>query len=188
MHGLLEWRIREAGANDLAGLALIGAATILETYAGAVERDDMLAFIAEGHSAEAYGAYLASGSRIWLAEAVSTGVPLGYVMLSPSDLDAAVEGDVEVKRIYTLTRMQGSGLGRALMDVAIAAASGHKRLLLGVKADNLRAIAFYGKHGFETIGTRRFLTGVTWHHDLVLARVLVDDLAGVGAWPSTGSG
>jgi ribosomal protein S18 acetylase RimI-like enzyme len=176
MHGLLEWRIREAGAADVAELALIGAATILETYAGAVDLTDMLAFCAEGHSAEAYAAYLAGGSRVWLAEAVTTGVPLGYVMLSPPDLDAAGEGDVEVKRIYTLTRMQGSGLGAALMECAVAAAAGHARVLLGVKADNARAIAFYAKHGFGEIGTRRFRTGETWHHDLVLARTLAAGL------------
>jgi ribosomal protein S18 acetylase RimI-like enzyme len=177
MHGVLEWRIREAGAQDFAGLALIGAATILETYAGVVERDDMLDFCAHEHSAEAYADYLAEGSRIWLAEAILTGAPLGYVMLSPPDLDAARDGDVEVKRIYTLTRMQGSGLGKALMETALAAAAGHSRVLLGVKADNARAIAFYAKHGFRAIGTRRFRTGQTWHHDLVLARVLAADLA-----------
>jgi len=177
MHGMLEWRIREAGADDLAEIALIGAATILETYAGVVDCADMLAFCAQGHSAAAYAAYLADGSRIWLAEAVATGVPLGYVMLSKPDLEAAREGDVEVKRIYTLTRMQGSGLGTALMDCAVAAAAGHARVLLGVKADNVRAIAFYGKHGFAAIGTRRFLTGQTWHHDLVLARILAADLS-----------
>jgi diamine N-acetyltransferase len=176
MHGVLEWRIREAGAQDFAAIALIGAATILETYAGVVEIDDMLDFCAHEHSAEAYAAYVAEGSRIWLAEAVTTGVPLGYVMLSRPDLDAAVEGDVEVKRIYTLTRMQGSGLGKALMDTALAGAVGSARVLLGVKADNARAIAFYAKHGFAEIGTRRFRTGETWHHDLVLARVLAADL------------
>jgi ribosomal protein S18 acetylase RimI-like enzyme len=172
MHGVLEWRIREAGADDLAAIALIGAATILETYAAILTRADMLAFCTEAHGVEAYRAYMAQGSRIWLAEAALTGVPLGYVMLSPPDLDAAIEGDVEVKRIYTLTRMQGSGLGTALMDCAVAAAAGHARVLLGVHAGNARAIAFYGKHGFAPIGTRRFLTGETWHDDLVLARGL----------------
>ena len=46
------------------------------------------------------------------------------------------------------------------------------RLLLGVKDDNHRAISFYAKHRFETVGTRRFDVGGKTYDDFVLARTL----------------
>ncbi len=58
------------------------------------------------------------------------------------------------------------------MAAAVAGAAGHDRLLLGVKADNHRAIAFYRKQGFKPIATRQFNVGGTLYDDLVLARPL----------------
>ncbi|HCO47421.1 MAG TPA: GNAT family N-acetyltransferase, partial [Erythrobacter sp.] len=51
-------------------------------------------------------------------------------------------------------------------------AQSHRRLLLGVKDDNHRAIAFYTKQGFRQIATRRFDVGGTLYDDVVLARDL----------------
>lgn len=153
-------------------VALVGAATILETYAGLLRREDMLAFCSGEHSADAYRRFLKKGARIWLAEAEGTRSPVGYAMLTPPELDNAEPGDIELKRIYTLTRMQGTGLGAALMATAVEAAQGYRRLLLGVNSHNTRALAFYKRQGFETIGTRRFLVGSVEHDDFVLARTL----------------
>ncbi|WP_260924883.1 GNAT family N-acetyltransferase [Novosphingobium sp. 9] len=163
------WQVREAGEEDLEAVALVGSAAILETYAGLLQRADMLAFCRDGHSAAAYRGYLAKGGRIWLGEDTETGCPLGYALLCPPEIDHAQDGDIELKRIYTLTRMQGSGLGKALMAAALAGAQGHRRLLLGVNAKNVRALAFYARQGFETIGSRRFLVGSVEHDDYVLA-------------------
>lgn len=172
MFEITAWHIREAGPDDVGAVALVGAATILETYAGLLQRGDMLAFCTGEHSAAAYRRYLENGARIWLAEAEGTCAPLGYAMLSRPDLDGAEPEDIELKRIYALTRMQGTGLGAALMATALEAARGYGRLLLGVNAKNRRALAFYRKQGFEVIGTRRFLVGSVEHDDFVLARPL----------------
>ncbi|MCW1429038.1 GNAT family N-acetyltransferase [Novosphingobium sp. JCM 18896] len=172
MFDIAGWNIREAGADDAPALALVGSATILETYAGLLEIADMLDFCATQHSAQAYRRYIDGGAQAWLAEAQGTGVPLGYALLCPPELDDAREGDIELKRIYALTRMQGTGLGRALMDKALATCSGYDRLLLGVHSRNTRALAFYERQGFAQIGTRGFLVGKVEHHDFVLARPL----------------
>ena len=172
MFDIPAWHIREASHADLPAVALVGAATILETYAGLLQRADLLDFCARGHSIDAYARYLEKGARIWLGEAQATSAPLGYALLAPPELDLAQDGDIELKRIYALTRMQGSGLGGMLMNTAVEAASGYRRLLLGVNARNAKALAFYGKQGFEQIGTRRFLVGSVYHDDFVLARAL----------------
>jgi len=167
-----EWTIREAGSDDAAALALIGAATFLETFAGILDGDAIVGHCDAQHSEAAYRAYLAAGARAWLAEARPGGAPIGFALVGRPDLAAAREGDIELKRIYSLSRFHGSGLGAGLMKQALAAASGHDRLLLGVFARNDRALAFYRKQGFADIGVRQFDVGGTLYDDLVLARPL----------------
>lgn len=160
--------IRPAGAADVPRLALIGAASFLETFAGVIDGDALMEHCRAQHSEEAYKSYLARGAHAWLAE--TAGAPIGYALLTEPELDAARDGDRELKRIYFLSRFHGIGAGTSLLDAAVAAAAGCKRLLLGVKDDNARAIAFYRKHGFVQIATRRFDVGGALYDDVVLAR------------------
>ena len=166
------WRIRAAGADDAAALALIGAATFLETFAGILAGDAIVAHCGWQHTPDAYRSLLAAGAQAWLAELDAGGAPVGFALLSHPDLPGAQNSDIELKRIYALSRFHGGGMGRALMDVAVDAAAGFERLLLGVFAGNDRAIAFYRKHGFEPVGERRFDVGGTFYDDIVLARPL----------------
>jgi ribosomal protein S18 acetylase RimI-like enzyme len=170
----MHWRIRAAEAGDVDALALIGAATFLETFAGVLEGPAIVAHCLKEHSATAYRRYLAGGAEAWLVEAAEGAAPIGFALLAKADIpggDPAV--DLELKRIYSLSRFHGTGLGRALMETAIAAAALRaERLLLGVYAGNGRALAFYRKHGFEQIGERRFRVGARDYDDLVLARSL----------------
>lgn len=172
MRDIPAWTIREAGAGDAAALALIGAATFLETFAGILDGDAIVGHCAAQHIEAAYRAHLAGGARAWLAEAQPGGAPIGFALVGKPDLAAALDGDIELKRIYSLSRFHGSGLGAALMKQALDAARGYRRLLLGVYARNERAIAFYRKQGFADLGTRQFNVGGKLYDDLVLARSL----------------
>ena len=166
------WTIRAATADNAGALALIGAATFLEAFAEEIEGSDIVAHCAKAHSAATYRDYLAAGGHAWLAEA-ALGAPVGYALNTAPDLPGMLPGDRELKRIYVLSRWHGSGLAAALLDHALAAATGHARLLLGVYRQNHRALAFYTKHGFEPIAERVFRVGQTDHQDLVLARSLI---------------
>jgi len=167
------WRIREAGEDDAPALALIGAATFLETFAGTLDGAAIVAHCRTAHDPTAYRAFLSDGARAWLAEAEEGGAPIGYALTAAPDLPGARSGDIELKRIYTLSRFHGGGPGAALMAAAVAAArTRFERLLLGVHAGNARAIAFYTRQGFTPIGARRFDVGGKLYDDLVLARPL----------------
>jgi ribosomal protein S18 acetylase RimI-like enzyme len=166
------WHLREAGVHDAPALALIGAATFLESFAGVIAGDAIIAHCARHHQADAYAALLEKGARAWLVEAADGGAPLGYALLGQPDLAVAREGDVELKRIYSLSRFHGSGIGPALMAAVVAAAAGHQRLLLGVYQGNRRALNFYKKQGFSQIGTRQFQVGPRLYDDYILARPL----------------
>lgn len=163
------WRIRAVGAPDSEALALVGSATFLESFAGLIDGSGIVTHCSRHHSPEAYRAYLAKGAKAWLAEIEPGHAPVGYALTCEPELEQAQPGDLELKRIYILARFQGSPIASALMRTACESAAGHARLLLGVKQDNHRAIAFYRKHGFDTIGSRRFDVGGVSYDDLVMA-------------------
>ena len=166
------WTIKPAGPEHTSALALVGAATFLESFAGILTGEDIVAHCTSQNSPDIFEKYLTGGAKIWLAEA-DKGAPIGYAMLTAPDLPGVQAGDIELKRIYTLSRYHGSGVAAALMQAVTDAASGYQRLLLGVYRHNERAIAFYRKQGFEPAGTRQFNVGGTLYDDLVFAKPLV---------------
>ncbi len=171
----MDWHLRSATLEDADRLARIGAATFLETFAGILDRQAIIDHIARAHSAAAYREHLVGAASAWLGEAAG-GVPVGYALLGETDLpgSAADGSDVELKRIYVLSRFHGSGLGNALMQAAVddAVRRGAARLLLGVFAGNARAQAFYRRQGFSEIARRLFRVGDRDYDDIVFARPL----------------
>ncbi|WP_436143962.1 GNAT family N-acetyltransferase [Duganella sp. LjRoot269] len=111
--------------------------------------------------------------RIWLAEATPGRAPIGYLVLAPAKLPVAEPraDDLEIKRIYLLHRFHGQRVGKRLMDAALdhARARGAGRVLLGVYAGNVDALAFYRRCGFAQIGQRTFRVGDTDYDDVILA-------------------
>ena len=168
--------IRPCGPQDAGALALVGQATFLETYATVLPAADILAHCGDEHGEGRYAAWLADPAyRFWGASLRETGVMVGYVMLCPPDLPLPTDAnDLEIKRIYLLSRFQGGGVGARLMGAALdaAQASGARRVLLGVYGKNAAAIAFYARQGFSRAGLRKFQVGANTYDDLVLARPL----------------
>lgn len=168
--------IRACGADDAAALSLVGQATFLETYAGALPVSDILAHCQGEHGAAHYAAWLGRpGYRMWIAEMADGAAPIGYAVVSPPDLPVPTgPHDLELKRIYLLHRFHGSGVGARLMAAALegARAAGASRLLLGVYGGNVRAMDFYERQGFTRAGVRKFRVGANEYDDLVLAKAL----------------
>ena len=155
------WSIRRAGPGDAERLSLIGRATFLESYTWLLRGDDILAHCRERHAEAAYAGWLDAGPALWLAEA-ELGAPIGYAGLAAPDLPQARAGDLELKRIYVLSRFHGpDGPARILMAAAVEEARrlGAPRLLLGLHPQNARALGFYRRSGFRQIGTRTFTVG-----------------------------
>lgn len=166
--------IRRAGPDDAAKLALLGAATFLESFAHDHPGDDLVDHVTAQHGRDWYAAALARDDMaLWIAEA-ARGAPVGYAILAPASLPGAEPGDLEVKRIYLLGPWQGGGRGGMLFDrlLAEAKARGGHRLLLAVYTENAKARAFYARQGFTTVGRTTFTVGATAFEDLVLARSL----------------
>ena len=165
--------IRPAGLGDAPRLALAAQASFLETFAGLLGGSDIVARCEEQLGVAAHERWLADpDARLWLAEMEEGGAPVGYALLARPDLPVATdEADLELKRIYLLSRFHGAGAGQALMEAAIAEAGrrGARRLLLGVYAGNRRARAFYVRQGFSQVGERRFQVGGNAYEDIIFA-------------------
>ena len=172
----MDWRLRRAGAGDEAALALVAAATFLETYAGVVPRDDMLAHIGGKCSAAFFATWIASADHVTtIGEHPDGSAPLGFTALTPPDFPVAFGPEtIELRRIYVLATAHGSGLGPALIERAIEDARGlaKMQIALGVHPGNARARAFYERHGFRIVGERRFQVGTALFTDPVYARVI----------------
>jgi len=172
-----EIRVRVCSSGDEEVLALTGQATFLETFAGILDGQNILAHCVSTHSVECYRSWLADDSyKLWLVEISPGNAPIGYMVVSPAQLLAAdcASRDLELKRIYIFSRFQGSGLGRRLLQEAIAEARARKveRLLLGVYEHNDAAIGFYTHMGFRKVGTRKFNMGGLECNDYIMGLML----------------
>ena len=170
-------RLRPCVAGDEAALALVGQATFLETFAGILGGADIVRHCANAHVAEVYRAWLDDPAcALWLAEAAPGEAPVGYAVVAPAQLPLADAdpSDLELKRIYLLSRFHGGGWGKRLLAAAVAhaRAAGAKRLLLGVYDGNAAAIGFYERCGFRALGTRRFNVGGRDYDDRILGLAL----------------
>lgn len=170
----MDWRLRSCGPGDAPALAMVAAASFLETFAGILPGPDIVAHCGRNSSVDRFVEWaLRSDSAVTIAEHSIGAAPVGYTMLVPPDLPVAIDaGAIELRRIYTLSLTRGTGLGSQLMRQAIddARAMGKTRLLLGVLGTNRRARDFYERQGFAAIGERRFQVGESWAEDLIYAR------------------
>ena len=146
------WRVRRAAPADAPALSLVAGATLLEAFHHIIPGADLVAHVARNSSPEQFARWIDDpAAAVFVAEAAGTGAPVGYAVVTEPDFPIATgAGDAELRRIYTLTAFHGTGLGRALLGEAIAAArsSAADRMLLGVHIDNVRARAFYERAGF----------------------------------------
>lgn len=169
---MTDFTIRLATPDDTERLAHIGVATFIDSYTTDIQGDAMIAHCTRQHSQAVYAAYLSDPAvMVWLVEYTETGAPIGYAVTCAPDLPVAVmPTDVELKRIYMLSRFHGGGAGKALMQSVIAYVRAQQapRLLLGTYEDNHRAVAFYKRIGFETIGARQFQVGDVLYDDIVM--------------------
>ena len=170
--------VRPARPADVPALAAVAAATFELACPPSMSRERVDAFVDEVLSADRFADYVADTARqVLLAE--RDGTVLGYAMLvagDPQDGDVSAtirfRPTVELSKIYVLPEAHGTGAAALLMARALAWATdaGAAGVWLGVNQQNERAQRFYGKSGFERVGTKRFLVGGVHEDDYVMER------------------
>lgn len=171
--------IRPARADDTASLAAVAALTFPLACPPHTTEEAKAHFIATVLSAERFAEYVADPSRRVLIAEDETGQAIGYTMVilgEPADEDVRhairVRPTAELSKCYVLPGHHGEGVAGRLMNASVGAAAdaGAAAMWLGVNEENARAQRFYGKHGFERVGSKRFLVGERWEDDWVMER------------------
>jgi diamine N-acetyltransferase len=152
---------RDAAEGDGPALAATGRRVFAETFGAFFDPADMALHLDRRFGPDGLPAELGDPAiRIRLAEA--DGGIIAYVKLAPMTLPVDhPAGALEIKQFYVLAPWQGAGVAAALMTWVIETARGEgaPALLLSVWERGDRAIAFYRRHGFVTVGEAPFLLG-----------------------------
>jgi len=170
--------MRRATHDDCDILAALGERTFRETFvegfAIAYSDQDLVEFVAQSYAPKTFAAKLADPAQaLWLAFAGDE--PVGYANTGPCRLPhpEVQPHHGELYRLYLSQGQQGRGLGRRLMDAALAWLTRHYPgpQWLGVWSGNLKAQAFYARYGFEKVGDYAFPVGATRDHEFILRRL-----------------
>jgi ribosomal protein S18 acetylase RimI-like enzyme len=167
--------IRTATPADAERLAALAERTFRDTFADDNSPDDVKEYVRDAFSLDRVRSELTDdGNTFLLAFVDGDEHPDGYAKLRTGATDASVTGPdpVELQRLYVDRRAIGHGVGAALMQASLDAArsAGHRTLWLGVWERNARAISFYERWQFETVGDHVFQLGSDQQTDLIMAR------------------
>ncbi|WP_425859953.1 GNAT family N-acetyltransferase [Arthrobacter sp. TWP1-1] len=175
--------IRRASATDASALAQLAAITFPLACPEDSPEAEVAAFVVENLGTQSFAKYLADPQRVlFVAQELggeNNGRLVAYTMLvdaPPSDQDVAsvvTQSDaVELSKCYAHPAVHGGGVAARLMQESLEWVSerGNRPTWLGVNTENVRAQAFYSKHGFSIAGTRSFQLGTRVEHDFVMVR------------------
>jgi diamine N-acetyltransferase len=167
----LPLKIRRADLSDAALLAEFAARTFEETFGAENAADDMAAHLASSYSAGRQRDEIASPDIITLL-VEDDGQLAGYAQVRRNrpPIEPAPEKAVELWRFYVDRPWHGHGVASLMMSAAkdAATALGGQQMWLSVWERNPRAIGFYSKCGFRTIGSKDFWVGSDRQTDHVM--------------------
>lgn len=169
------------GVSHAEPLRRLAHDTYYETFASLNTPENMQAYLESAFNPARVAAELSDPrSLFFLVE--QGGETVGYIKLvdGVDDDDDTIPDVVRdrpsmlVERFYIVSRQQGKGVAKAMMQFCLEVARhlGKQILWLGVWEANPRAMAFYRKWGFKTIGTHVFTMGDDAQTDYWMMREL----------------
>jgi ribosomal protein S18 acetylase RimI-like enzyme len=133
-------------------------------YADILTAEQIANMLERIYSEENLRKEMAEGHRFWAA--YESDAPVGFA-------SAYKENEIVwLKKLYVLPDRQGRGIGKVLMDAAVAAFLPAQELRLLVHRHNLSAQRFYTRAGFARIGEAPVQMGDFHFVDLVFSKRL----------------
>jgi ribosomal protein S18 acetylase RimI-like enzyme len=164
--------IRPARGEEASALAELAATTFRAAYS-AGQQAETERYIAEHYGPAIQAAELEDPRLTYLVVELE-GALIGFAMLESAGGHPAVRASnpVRLSRIYVATSHLGGGIGGRLMErcIAEAEAARHDVMWLSVWSENPRAVAFYERWGFATVGEMTFDYGGDPQLDFVMSR------------------
>ena len=145
---------------DAGLLATVGGITLLQSHGHSAPAEVMQAYVDKSFSEEACLKELLDDDNIFYAVFYNH-QPAGYskIVFNCSHPAVPLQPVTKMERLYLLKEFYHLKLGQRLMQKAIdlSKAQGELGMWLNVWKGNERAIRFYSKQGFETIGESEFV-------------------------------
>jgi ribosomal protein S18 acetylase RimI-like enzyme len=164
--------IRLARPGDAAALAELAAVSFRAAYADG-QQETTERYIADHYAPDKQAAELADRSLAYLVVELEPAL-IGFAMLAHGEGHPAVAASrpIRLSRIYVAPASIGSGIGGRLMERCIehAGERRHDVMWLSVWEENTRAVAFYERWRFATVGEMTFDYAGDPQRDLVMAR------------------
>ncbi len=166
-------QIRRATPVDAQAVSAIAIATYTETFGDSYPPQDLHAFLDAHYSPAPQRRELEDPrSAVWLLE--DDGRAVGYLAAGPNTLAHAdaVDGDIELKRLYVLASHQSGGHGARLMEAFLQWLDhpARRTLWVGVWSENFGAQRFYARYGCVQVGTYHFVVGDSRDLEFILRR------------------
>ncbi|MEZ4660386.1 MAG: GNAT family N-acetyltransferase [Caldilineaceae bacterium] len=166
-------RVRRAKEADAEELALLCSDVFRCTYGHVIPPHTLNSYLRRAFFTDALQQSLASPSNhFWVAEQNET--LSGVCKLAVVDAPPCVQASrpIELVNLYVGAIHQQHGIGTALMAAALAllAASVHDVLWLCVWEQNMNAIRFYQRWGFQQVGWHNIWVDDVCFRDLVMVR------------------
>lgn len=172
-----EIRLFAAVAADDAALSMAGERLFVQAYGRYSPPDDLAVHVREHFGRNRVAAELQKPDVRYMIARGSDAIA-GFVKIRSGAAPEAIPcaDAVEVQQLYVDAAWQRKGVGRALMDWAVAAAREQRRagLWLSVWQDADWATDFYKSYGFRQVGTAAFWLGRTRFEDDLMWLDLVD--------------
>ena len=163
--------LRQAHPDDSEALAHLAEHTFRETFATENNLTDMECYCSKNFGTEIQRQEILDANCVTiLAEVEDQLVGFARVRLHVPKACVAAERPSELHRLYVEKEWHGRGVAHKLMSKILSTAldSGADRIWLGVWEHNPRAIVFYNKYGFRTVGEHIFQFGSDPQRDLVI--------------------
>lgn len=168
--------LHKCEVQHLDQLTWISRKTFIDAFEKQNNPHDFETYIKEAFNPEVIKKQLlATNSSFYYIE--NYGQWVGYLKLNENDAQSDVKDHtaMELERIYVLEKYQGKQIGKWMLEQAIhiARTMQKKYLWLGVWEQNIRAIEFYKRYGFQIFGTHPYFVGKDKQTDWLMRLELV---------------
>jgi len=169
---------RHARSADVEALAELKRTTFRETFLDGFgipyPPTDLAAFEDECYGVAKIAAELADPTHMtWVMGDGLTGALVAYAHVGPCKLPhpEASTADLELYQFYVRAEVQGSGIGRRLLDLVLGSERARNgSCWLGVWSGNTKAQTIYGARGFAPVGTYKFRVGTWFDEEIIMRR------------------